>query len=79
MTDQPTRRLTDPPSGLTGDRCPKCHGPQVHAQGGGYVTLMSDHDRNFLGMAPTTLCEAWVCSQCGYIEWYAKNPEQLGT
>jgi hypothetical protein len=77
MTDQPTRRLTDPTPDAGGNRCPKCHGPQVHARSSGYVELLSDS--LLRGIFGRTQCAAWVCSQCGYVEWYATNPEKLGS
>ena len=77
MADQPTRRLTDPPSDAEAHRCPKCGGPQIHTQAGGYVILV--RDPNFLGIGRSTGCDAWVCRQCAYVEWFARNLENLGS
>ncbi len=70
--DHPTRRLdeTVPPDP---HRCSKCGNVQIHAYGGAVVLM----DSRTTWISRRTTCDAWVCRECGFVEWYAENPAAL--
>lgn len=71
--DQPTQRLDEATTEIA---CPKCGYPMVAAQVGGYVTL-SPANHHMGNLLKGSTCTAQVCSECGYTEFYAKNPRNL--
>jgi predicted nucleic-acid-binding Zn-ribbon protein len=73
MTGQPTQRLEP-----LGDQppCPKCRNMMIRAQAHGYVALYPIN-RSLGNLFSGTHCLALVCTECGYTEFYAKNPKSL--
>jgi predicted nucleic-acid-binding Zn-ribbon protein len=68
--------------------CPKCQSKDIyylpeiadHASNGGAITpMILGLKKNFLWGKTDGSIEAFICSQCGYIEWYLKNPAELET
>jgi predicted nucleic-acid-binding Zn-ribbon protein len=51
--------------------CPKCGSSQVYRRAsGGHVTIWLNWIRNTNPMN-------YVCSSCGYVEWYIENRKHL--
>jgi predicted nucleic-acid-binding Zn-ribbon protein len=71
------------------NRCPKCHSTDIIAnaepldRGESHITrtaklaTYSDpHAFLFKGQHSTTM-SAWVCAECGFVEFYATEPQAL--
>jgi predicted nucleic-acid-binding Zn-ribbon protein len=70
-------------------RCPKCGATEIIANAkavdstnsapAGTISIATFRDPDalfFKGMQQTTL-SAWVCTSCGYIEFYADDPAKI--
>ena len=56
--------------------CPECGGERVRAQAGPYAfQLSSEQSHKFF--KPSSGTVALVCTSCGYVSWYATDPEKL--
>jgi hypothetical protein len=56
--------------------CPECGGERVRAQAGPYAfQLTPEQSTKFF--KPFSGTVALVCTICGYISWYATEPEKL--
>ena len=75
-----TRRFADPAPSPTGPptSCPRCHGPITTAgvEGGSHrVNLIQRGAGQFI--APRSDLLAYVCTLCGYTEFYAVDLREL--
>ncbi len=71
--EHPTQRLDD---STTEMRCLKCGYPMIEAVVSDYVSL-APANRRLGNMLKGSTCTAHVCSECGYTEFYTKNPRNL--
>jgi predicted nucleic-acid-binding Zn-ribbon protein len=60
--------------------CPKCGGKRVAVQtsaGSGIVVSQPQGDSGWMGNKKSTLIQSSACIKCGYLEFYAREPEKL--
>ncbi len=56
--------------------CPECGGERVRAQAGPYAFQLTPEQSNKF-FKPSSETVALVCTNCGYMSWYATEPEKL--
>ena len=82
MPDTPTRRLDDVPNDPPSAACAKCGGSVIWAQTRVQPTNMLYATRLYVEQpknlfAKRSLCNALVCTECGYTEFYTATPKKL--
>lgn len=56
--------------------CPECGGERIPAKGTPTMAVFNAQVKRLFGV-PTSALDALVCTRCGYITFYARNPAQL--
>lgn len=83
MPDTPTRRLDDVPNDPSSSFCVKCGGPMIWAWTAIYPFRQLDEPRLYVQQRKKayrpkrSLCNALVCVECGYTEFYTRTPKRL--
>ncbi len=60
--------------------CPKCGGKRVAVAIGaayGLSVIQPQHDPGWVGNKNATSLQASTCTKCGYVEFYAREPEKI--
>lgn len=65
-------------------RCPKCEGENIlriteilDKMGGRVAPFSLRSDQHTFSRDDHGVLEAFVCEECGYVEWYARTPVEI--
>ncbi len=84
--EHPTQRLDNPNGTPPAHACPKCQTAMFEAEVatlGRYTStsVVLERQREHRGLVGPqkrqAACQAWICPECGYTEFYTINPRRL--